>query len=110
MVAADVAEFVAGLPDGYDTMVGERGFMLSGGQRQRIALARALYRATRLLILDEATSALDEATARRVVENLRAMKGEMAMILVSHEPTLLSLADRRYEMRDGQLSAVAAAA
>ena len=110
VVAADVAEFVAGLPDGYDTMVGERGFMLSGGQRQRIALARALYRATRLLILDEATSALDEATARRVVENLRAMKGEMAMILVSHEPTLLSLADRRYEMRDGQLSAVAAAA
>ena len=90
-------------PTVFDTVIGERGVQLSGGQRQRIALARALYRRPRLLILDEATSALDADTARRVVASLRALKGDTAIVVASHDETLLALADRRYRMRAGQL-------
>ena len=100
---ADALAFVDALPDGFDTVIGERGVQLSGGQRQRIALARALYRRPRLLILDEATSALDADTARRVVASLRALKGDTAIVVASHDETLLALADRRYRMRAGQL-------
>jgi len=103
MRLADATDFVSDLPFGIDTMVGERGNMLSGGQRQRIALARALYRQPRLLILDEATSALDASTAKRVVTNLTELKNKTAIIVISHEPTLLALADVRYEMRNGEL-------
>lgn len=100
---AEAAEFVAALPQGLDTPVGERGAQLSGGQRQRLALARALYRRPKLLILDEATSALDAGTARRVVQNLRALKGETAMLIVSHAPELLELADRRMRVEFGRV-------
>ena len=98
-----VDEFAAGLPQKYDTMVGERGYQLSGGQRQRVALARAFYRKPDLLILDEATSALDPDTASRVVANIRASATDMAVLLVSHEPILLSLAIRAYETWHGEL-------
>ena len=101
---ADADGFIGELPQGADSMVGERGHMLSGGQRQRIALARALYRRPRLLILDEATSALDAATAERVVANLSVLKRDMAIVAISHEPTLLALADIHYEMRNGGLT------
>ena len=101
---ADATEFVNELPQGAGAMVGERGHMLSGGQRQRIAVARALYRQPRLLILDEATSALDAATAARVVANLTPLKRHIAIVVISHEPTLLALADEHYEMRDGSLT------
>lgn len=104
---ADAAGFVDELPQGAGAMVGERGHMLSGGQRQRIALARALYRQPRLLVLDEATSALDAATAARVVANLTPLKSEMAIVVISHEPTLLALADEHYEMRNGSLTKLA---
>jgi ATP-binding cassette subfamily C protein len=98
------AGFVDDLPGGTGAMVGERGHMLSGGQRQRIALARALYRQPRLLVLDEATSALDAATAARVVANLTPLKDQMAIVVISHEPALLALADDHFEMRNGSLT------
>lgn len=107
---AEAAEFVAALPQGLDTPVGERGAQLSGGQRQRLALARALYRRPRLLILDEATSALDAATARRVVQNLKSLKGETAMLIVSHAPELLELADRTMRVEFGRAAESPAAA
>ena len=105
LALADAAEFVTALPDGLDTPLGERGAQLSGGQRQRLALARALYRRPRLLILDEATSALDAATAARVVENLRGLKGETTMLVVSHAADLLRLADRVLRVEGGRVLA-----
>lgn len=91
MAAAD--EFVSALPDGYDTVVGERGLTLSGGQRQRIALARALLTDPRVLILDDATSAVDATTEASIFAALRANRGRTALIL-AHRRSTLSLADR----------------
>ncbi|MFC9551260.1 ABC transporter ATP-binding protein [Rhodococcus sp. NPDC056960] len=100
MAAAD--EFVSALPDGYDTVVGERGLTLSGGQRQRIALARALLTDPRVLILDDATSAVDATTEASIFEALRANRGRTALIL-AHRRSTLSLADRVAVLDGGQI-------
>ena len=87
--AADVDEFVAQLPDGYETVVGQKGRRLSGGQRQRIAIARALLRDAPVLILDEPTTGLDAESAQRVLEPLRRLMNGRTTIVVSHAlPTL----------------------
>jgi ABC-type multidrug transport system fused ATPase/permease subunit len=80
---AQLADFVEGLPEGYETRVGERGVRLSGGQRQRLGIARALYKGAQVLILDEATSALDEATEAEVIGSLRAMDG-LTILMIAH--------------------------
>ena len=80
--AANAHEFIARLPEGYDTLVGESGVQLSGGQKQRIAIARAAIRRPRLLVLDEATSALDSESERRVQERLN--RSEASMLIVAH--------------------------
>nr|WP_312034036.1 MULTISPECIES: ABC transporter ATP-binding protein [unclassified Rhodococcus (in: high G+C Gram-positive bacteria)] len=100
MAAAD--EFVSALPDGYDTVVGERGLTLSGGQRQRIALARALLTDPRVLILDDATSAVDATTEASIFEALRANRGRTALIL-AHRRSTLSLADRVAVLDGGRI-------
>ena len=92
--AAQLESFLAGLPDGLDTYVGERGVRLSGGQRQRIGLARALYRRPRLLILDEATSALDEATEAAVLAALQELRKDLTLVTVAHRATTLAACDR----------------
>ncbi|MGI5125549.1 ABC transporter ATP-binding protein [Pseudonocardia sp. CA-107938] len=92
--AARVDTFVDGLPDGYDTLVGERGLTLSGGQRQRIALARAVLTDPRVLLLDDATSAVDTATEAAILETLRGLTAERTTILVAHRRSTLALADR----------------
>ncbi|HEU0097996.1 MAG TPA: ABC transporter ATP-binding protein [Allosphingosinicella sp.] len=102
--AAQLERFVAGLPDGLDTYVGERGVRLSGGQRQRIGLARALYRSPRLLILDEATSALDEATERAVLQALHELRGDMTLVTVAHRATTLAACDRLIRVEGGRVS------
>ncbi|MBM3516443.1 MAG: ABC transporter ATP-binding protein [Alphaproteobacteria bacterium] len=102
---ADAAEFIAAQPDGFATLVGERGVQLSGGQRQRIALARALYRRPALLVLDEGTSALDDASAARVARNLASIKPDLAMLIITHGQALLGLADRVMAMDGGRLIA-----
>jgi ABC-type multidrug transport system fused ATPase/permease subunit len=83
--AASILEFIEkDLPDGFNSVVGERGVRLSGGQRQRIVLARAIYRRPELLILDEATSALDTETEAQVVEAINNLQGEVTMIVIAH--------------------------
>ena len=102
--AACIADFVATLPNGFDTRVGERGVQLSGGQRQRIAIARALYKNAPLLVLDEATNALDEATEARVLANLFADK-DRTILIVAHRPATLRLCDRIVTLSAGRIAA-----
>lgn len=95
--------FVKKMPDGMNSIVGERGGKLSGGQRQRLALARALVRSPALLILDEVTSALDPETEQDICETIASLKGKVTIIAVSHQARLTQFADEVYEMSDGQL-------
>ena len=81
---AQLEEHVASLPEGLETRVGERGARLSGGQRQRLGIARALYRQPAVLVLDEATSSLDNETERRITDVIRALHGEVTVIVVAH--------------------------
>lgn len=99
--AAQMEEFVNSLPDGLDTVVGERGVRLSGGQRQRIGVARALYSDPEILVLDEATSALDGATESGVMEAIRALHGLKTVILVAHRLTTVAACDRLYRLDKG---------
>src|SRR5207249_4089373 len=92
--AAGVADFAEKLPNGYDTLIGERGVNLSGGQRQRVALARALVAGSRVLVLDDPMSAVDTETERLLVENLRpAVAGRSVLVATQRLSTLL-VADR----------------
>ncbi len=95
---AGAGSFVAELPDGLATSVGERGVQLSGGQRQRIALARALVTRPKLLICDEVTSALDPRTEAEICANIAALKGRMTVVAISHRRAWLDVADRVYQL------------
>ncbi len=103
-------EFIEPLPEGMQTVVGERGGRFSGGQRQRLVIARALANAPRLLILDEATSALDPQTEAAISATLKALTPELTVIAVSHRPALIEVADRIYRLKDGRLELVRDAA
>jgi ATP-binding cassette subfamily B protein len=92
--AAEAHEFISRLPQGYDTLVGERGLTLSGGQRQRLGLARALITDPRVLILDDATSAVDTVTEAAIHETLRSVMAGRTTLLVAHRRSSLALADR----------------
>jgi ATP-binding cassette, subfamily B, bacterial len=103
MACAD--RFVRDLPDGIDTVVGERGVTLSGGQRQRIALARALARHPRLLLLDDTTSALDPATEMAVLDNLRHSLADTTVVMVASRPSTIALADDVLFVEQGRITA-----
>ncbi len=96
-------EVVEALPEGYATVIGDGRFNLSAGQRQLLALARALIRNPRVLILDEATSALDGASERRLVDRLRPVTAGRTVVMVTHRPALLALADRAVRLDAGRL-------
>lgn len=97
------ADFVRALPEGLDTVVGDRGVRLSGGERQRLALARAFLRRPALLVLDEPTSALDEGSEARVMDVVEGLKGQLTVLLVTHRPSCARRADRVYRLEDGRL-------
>jgi ATP-binding cassette subfamily B protein len=100
---AELDEFVIGLPQGYETLVGERGVRLSGGQRQRIGIARALYKKSSVLILDEATSALDDATEASVIQAVQRLGREYTVVMVAHRITTLRQCDTIYRLDSGLL-------
>lgn len=100
--AAGADGFIRRLPDGYDTILGERGETLSGGQRQRIAIARAILRDAPILILDEPLTGLDADTARDLVSALKVVAAGRTTLLIAHDALSLTLADRAVELRDGQ--------
>ena len=98
---AELYDFVAELPEGLNTMVGERGVKLSGGQRQRIGIARALYQEPEVLILDEATSALDNATEKSITDTILKLKGQMTIISIAHRVSTLEDCDFKVKFEDG---------
>ena len=100
---ANLWEFVQALPDGLDTVVGERGVRLSGGQRQRLGIARALYGNPEVIVLDEATSALDGDTEREIVESLRAIAHDHTLIVVAHRTTTLAYCSRLIRLEGGRI-------
>ncbi|NGO06257.1 ABC transporter ATP-binding protein [Streptomyces sp. HC44] len=102
-VAAHAHGFIAGLPEGYDTVVGERGFTLSGGQRQRLALARAALTSPQVLILDDATSAIDARTEHAIHRSLGEVLAERTTVLIAHRHSTLLLADRVIVLDHGRI-------
>jgi ABC-type multidrug transport system fused ATPase/permease subunit len=104
MAVAQAQRFVGRLPQGVETVVGERGVTLSGGQRQRVALARALVRRPRLLVLDDATSAVDPTVERAILDGLRTAL-DTTTIIVAHRVSTIALADRVLFLEGGRIAA-----
>lgn len=104
LAQANILDFVRTLPQGLDTLVGDRGVLLSGGQRQRIALARALAQKPELLILDEATSALDHESERLIHSAIASLRGQMTVLIIAHRPSTVADADHIIVLRDGTVA------
>lgn len=102
--AASVHDFICSLPNGYDTMVGELGDTLSGGERQRLGLARAFLHDAPLLLLDEPTSNLDSLNEAQILKSLSDQRGHRAVVLISHRPSTMAIADKTYSMDQGRVS------
>ena len=98
---ANIGELIRSLPDGLQTMAGDRGTRFSGGERQRIALARALLRKPQLLVLDEATSALDWESQKIIANAIRNLKGKLTILTIAHRPSLINFADNVISLQGG---------
>jgi len=101
---AQLHDFVAALPDGYDTIVGERGIKLSGGQRQRLSIARAIVKDAPILVLDEATSSVDTETERAIQQSLKTLTAGRTALIIAHRLSTIRHADRILVLRDGQVA------
>ena len=104
--SAQLGRLLGRLPDGLDTMVGERGVRLSGGQRQRIGIARALYHNPQVLVMDEATSDLDNETERYIMEAVERLRGDRTLIIIAHRLSTVKSCDRLFFLKEGRLDAV----
>jgi ATP-binding cassette subfamily C protein len=100
---AAAEEVVLALPDGMETVLGDRGARLSGGERQRLALARALLRRPALLILDEATSSLDSENERRIQQSIEELHGRITILVITHRLSTIRSADIIYLLEKGRL-------
>jgi ATP-binding cassette subfamily B protein len=100
---AQAHEFVAELPDGYDTVIGERGITLSGGQRQRLAIARALAVDPRVLILDDATASVDATTEAKIRVGLREAMRDRTTLIIAHRLSTIALADEIVVLDEGRI-------
>ena len=101
--AACADEFIMAMPEGYDTVVGERGTRLSGGQKQRLAIARAILRDAPILVLDEATSAVDNRTEREIQRAIEGLAGTRTMIVIAHRLTTIQRADQILVLEEGRV-------
>jgi ATP-binding cassette, subfamily B, heavy metal transporter len=101
---AQIHQFVLGLPQGYDTRVGERGLKLSGGEKQRVAIARTILKDPRILVLDEATSALDSRTEQDIQAALRAVSDHRTTLVIAHRLSTVTDADEIIVLHDGQIA------
>ena len=102
---SQLKEFIASLPGGLDTKVGERGVRLSGGQRQRIGIARALYKNPAVLVLDEATSSLDVDTEREVMQSIEELQGSTTVLIIAHRYSTIENCDYLYKLEKGKIVA-----
>ena len=98
-----MGDFVEELPDGYATLLGERGYSLSGGQRQRIAIARAILADPRVLVLDDATSAVDPSKEHEIRDALATVMADRTTIVIAHRPATIALADRVVLLEGGRI-------
>ena len=103
---AQLDSFVASLPLGIDTPVGDRGARLSGGQRQRLGIARAMFTKPRLLVLDEATSALDGVTEASISDSINVLKGRVTLVLIAHRLSTVLNADKIAYLSEGKVISV----
>ncbi len=103
---AGLGDFVAMMPMGVATFVGDKGLWVSGGQRQRIALARAFYFQAEVIVLDESTNALDAETTNQIISELRNLNGEVTIIIITHQNTLLEVCNKVYSLSEGRIELV----
>jgi ABC-type multidrug transport system fused ATPase/permease subunit len=100
---AQLLDFVLTLPEGLETIVGEKGVQLSGGQKQRIAIARALYRDPKILVLDEATSSLDGLTEKKIMESIYKLASDITVLIIAHRLNTVKECNMIYYMDEGKI-------